>query len=82
MSIKRWFLCKPNENDFFGVRLRKLIQFFGGGCVWEFRADKGEEEHGANIGVRHCKYCNRKQFAFYRPYSDVRIEWRDDGWYE
>lgn len=73
--LKCWFLCTPRDTDFFGVNIRKLIQaILVAGCEWEFRTRKGEEEPGSNIGVKYCKRCNRKQYAYWRS----NIDWRDE----
>lgn len=45
--------------------------------IWEFRKDKGEEEHGNNPAIRYCKLCNKQEHAFYCRFGDVRIQWRD-----
>lgn len=46
-------------------------------CQWEYRFDRGEEEHGKNYSKRYCSICNRKQHAFYNKFGDIRIEWED-----
>lgn len=77
-KIKCWFKTPPYESDLFGVNIRRTVQsFIGHTCIWEYRTDNGEEEHGINTSRRFCKTCNREQHSFYHPYGNIRITWED-----
>lgn len=46
---------------------------------WEFRVEKGEEEHGLDPSKRYCTKCNKCQHGFYHRFGDIRVEWVDSN---
>ncbi len=74
-KIKSFFINRT-DSDLFGTNIRDTIRSF---CnhEWEFRVEKGEEEHGMDPSKRYCKKCNKCQHGYYHRYGDIRVTWED-----
>jgi len=69
----KW-IYSGRESDFFLVNIKDVLQiFFRCHHDWEYRADKGEEEHGVNPYKRYCKICEKVEVAFAQQ---PKLDWK------
>jgi len=68
-SIKKWLYSYPDDDDMFGVNIRKTYQQLYP-CIHHWYMYKGGFR-------RKCTKCWKHQYKFYCRYGDNRLGWRE-----